>query len=379
MIQFYPMKENDIQSRLTKIEQLIRGDLAVTPKSVEVCNLEIDSEIQSVKKHLKETLLNSNHTFEKTLIFVQASIQQLLAEGSDRLSSLKSSVLGQKHLNERMNHLMDLLDELQVQNVQCFRLDFKAPELYIQAKQREMTLVILQLKSEFKEKLDDRLTLVLNSEVYVLPSDCTYQQIASFKDRLHALKNMDMENLKSDIETPVVFSLLKNGLDTARFLELCIERIENQAIHTVEDMGSFSSEWHRAFLVAEHYATKNKTDSFMVGILEKALKRRSRSVHQFLGRDDSGQTPYFHATTSLVQLLYLFKLWIDTGVMKCENRSGLYHFIHRHVETDRVAHPTVGSMQRKYGTAKKSDKTKVKNLLIVMLNQINQELSSDNA
>ena len=80
---------------------------------------------------------------------------------------------------------------------------------------------------------------------------------------------------------------------------------------------------------------------------------------------------------SVPQLAYLFKLLLDLGIFKPRTQMNILNFISDNFQTPNTADISVRSLRSKYYTIDDCTKAAVKDILIMMLNQVNK-LSNQN-
>ncbi|MFC0318688.1 MULTISPECIES: hypothetical protein [Olivibacter] len=80
---------------------------------------------------------------------------------------------------------------------------------------------------------------------------------------------------------------------------------------------------------------------------------------------------YFHVSLTVSQLIFLFRLFTETGVVIVRHRKDLNEFLVNHVGTTRKDNISIGSIRSKYTRPDKDVVNKVSAVLISMLNLLN--------
>ena len=82
---------------------------------------------------------------------------------------------------------------------------------------------------------------------------------------------------------------------------------------------------------------------------------------------------YFKISISMEQFLFIFRLFIDKGVVLVKRKADLYEFIHAHVGTAKKDNLSTGNMQNTYAENNRVTAIKVKALLQSLIKQIDEQ------
>ncbi len=82
---------------------------------------------------------------------------------------------------------------------------------------------------------------------------------------------------------------------------------------------------------------------------------------------------FFTVSITLEQLLFLFRLLIETGIVIIKRKSDLYDFIHLHIGTEERKTFSRGSLRNAFASRRQATAKKVKDILMEMVRLINQK------
>lgn len=82
---------------------------------------------------------------------------------------------------------------------------------------------------------------------------------------------------------------------------------------------------------------------------------------------------FFTVSITLEQLMFLFRLFIETGIMIIKRKADLYDFIHLHIGTEERTTFSRGSLRNAFASRKQATAKKVKEVLMEMVRLINQK------
>jgi hypothetical protein len=366
------MRQTQFHNHIINIENFFSRELDPTVKNTGQDEKYFFDLILNIKTDLNNEILISLKSFEKSLHYVQSNIQQILYKIYFNKDVDKAPFI----IDCGLNQLLIFLEYLQLQYNSHYYFNNIVPRLFIDYKIAQVKHDVEKLKKELKGKIDERLEIIIENEVFKASENINYDELKNFIKRILDLSKIFIDGVDESTIENAHFTLIESGLHTPKFLTYCLELIWRQELDSEYELETFMSKWQTCLWVCNYANNLVKDKNAFVKLLEKAINKKNNLIKKKIDNQKTISTSYFQAKVSLVQLLYLFKLWIDADVLEFKSRTSLYHFINKHIETLKVKHPTIGSMQRKYATALKTDKIKIKNFLIVMLNQINQELNS---
>ncbi len=82
---------------------------------------------------------------------------------------------------------------------------------------------------------------------------------------------------------------------------------------------------------------------------------------------------FFTVSITLEQLLFLFRLLIETGIVIIKRKADLYDFIHLHIGTEERKTFSRGSLRNAFASRRQATAKKVKDILTEMTRLINQK------
>lgn len=367
------MKNNNLKHTLRKIENIILQNLNKDDGQQSYSEEVIASHFKLIKNELLVSVLESKTSFDRWVVYLQLELQNLL----ELVERNQKHSLGKTHelfFSITLKSFM-LIDELQKDFSAVYRFDFRAPMIYFKHKSEQFRVAIESLNHHLQEvTIDKRLYEILKSHLNAFSNlkDLTYHQINAFEVRLALLNNCLQNSGESELNDKLRLALIRQVFNEEAFISYIVDCINEEMLASKTALDLFLNKWRLIIWSIEKITTGKANKVDLAKILEKALKQKE-SIERIKLAKGKDSLPYFHAHTNLIQLLYFFQLMLDAELLSCKNRTEIFNFISDHIETDRIAHPSLGSMQRKFGTASKMDKIKIKNFLIKMLNQVNQE------
>lgn len=117
-------------------------------------------------------------------------------------------------------------------------------------------------------------------------------------------------------------------------------------------------------------------------ILIKSLSEEikyTQQLHDLDINEQSGNAPglvpklFFTVSITLEELLFVFRLFIETGIFIIKSKSDLYDFVHLHIGTRERKAFSRGSLRNAFSSRRQATAKKVKDILMEMVRLINQK------
>lgn len=117
---------------------------------------------------------------------------------------------------------------------------------------------------------------------------------------------------------------------------------------------------------------KSQLNEYIVGQIRYVKKKEKlHRANMFVKWGRAANPFYFHVSMTVIQLIFLFRLFMEAGYILVKNRKDFNEFITNHVGTLRKDNISIKSIESKYIRPDKKTVDKVSTILITMLNLLN--------
>lgn len=299
--------------------------------------------------------------------------------GTNRFRQLVSALLSE--LNKLLLHLIESYPAY-------FNKHSRAPAAFRNLYRDSITEPVEVILCALKRGKDVALFSLLDTYLHSLQrktefrTETFYQldYLQDFVNALHGLIRRETEDLEKEIYKELV--LLNFNHPHAGYLYITkVKREYEQAESYQEEILEAAA--HLRILQQYPPANRpyNPSAEPLKEILVRSFSEEIKYIQQMQDLDLHGpanQGPvvpriFFTVSITLEQLLFLFRLLIETGIVIIKRKSDLYDFIHLHIGTEERKTFSRGSLRNAFGSRKQATAKKVKEILMEMMRLINQK------
>jgi hypothetical protein len=346
----------------------------------------IQNECLRIKEQLWLSIFEAGLDKER----ITSSLHFLLIQIGE-LSDTAFSVSGNQTLLSELNAFIHYLE---INFSEYFSTSVPAPAAYksslyldLEPKWKLWLQVLSTLPEEegLADQLKEYFVAPFSGKLYAFE---TYKELGYYSALIEALYLRCSDKPKDQLRDCVITELVYHNFNAQAFVSYMLNEVKSkdrlvmskeEQLHILKSkLKSLKQLLERLDYGFDTQASSVKTVLVIdlksqIKELKKGLQKEQKELH--FNREESA-LPYFYVNFTALQLLFFFKLMIETKILLMKNRTGLFNFISHHIGTQRKSKLSTGSMQRKFGVIDSAGVRKVKSSLIDMIQLINKKYSN---
>ena len=346
---------------------------------------DLDSECAKVKRAFKQQVVSfeSDNLVKRYFHFHQESLIDLInnihatAAASDTIDLVEPVV----------TRLFTLLGYLEEHFPEYFDLDMKMPVAAMHQIKQEVNSLTESISAQFKNtKIDIGLVALIRNAIEQFSSQGMSISFRSFY-YLRYLR-VSLANIKLDIESEtidVIRILMHCNFNAdsfyayfVRYIQWSIQKVSS--VNEKLDELAFYIKFANQETCASNLAFNHFNQPINIQIAEwisqeaQYLKHKQQSVPFSVNAEDAVPTDYkLNFDLSVPLLAYLFRAFIETGVIQNKNTSELIRFLAKYAKTKRSESISYESLRIKYYSVENGTKDAVKKMLQSVVNFISKD------
>lgn len=353
-------------------------------------SIRVENAVVSIIREIENKQL---HLFSKPSICInqlQTTIVQL-SEDCKNFLDLKASELSERasKIEILINSIYKLLNVLREDYRSYFNFQMKVPAKI----KNDYNLVLAKqwnkLLLKFKNlDVDKDLLYVLSTyhnEMQTLHK-LTFYELEYWESLIKALSKIDLK-VNPDIEFNLFYQFCYLNFNYHPLFQYCMNKVQRD----YNQVDSYREEFIKIvvqlrtlnqFSVKPNYGYDLNAQPLKIllcGILKNELVCIKKLLHVNLKTLRSNGAKfflrqfYFRISISMEQFLFIFRLFIDKGIVMVKRKADLYEFIHNHVGTAKKDNLSIGNMQNTYAENNRNTALKVKAILQSLILHIDQK------
>jgi len=387
-------------NELSVLEEWLRGFIEKrngNPEGDETIFIEsecmrIGNAIRMHVYHLKNDQKNVSAAIE----FYQAGIKNLSDHAYAILNGSSHSAIKAKLTKEQIKmielfllNLNMLFDHLKDNYYGYLNFTIDVPETYKKQFSADNRQTIDNLIEKFSQRnISEELTRILedylNSKInFTIRSLHDMEYLKSVSSALGKLLDNDESE---DFEKQITTELIYLNFNCLHFIRYYISKIQK----SYDDVDSYEDELKEAILAAKEMRQEQVRPDWAFDIqapnlkqvlskaideeiycLKKLQKNYNKRVYQPQAAAGLSRF-YFKVSITIDQLIFFFRLMIETGTLIAKKKDDVYEFISRHIGTNNKDDLSKGNMRNKYSKPHPKTVLRVKSLLLDMLRILNE-------
>jgi len=359
----------------------------IREEQFELLRQSVSEEAERIKKSFKEQFLSTDKETARRRFFQLHTtlLISLLDEIVDKTATLEPGDLNSTEISFVYSSTESLLDFLKNQFPQYFSVGFKAPLRYSESVLGEIEGSIKNLLVILSESgVDDKIKELIAATFQNQQKNVSYERLSYMQLLQAELSQIEWSDSNSErIRQAFVNTLVKSNFNEKAFVDYYSEHISGAltACETLTDkvdqLGYFVKVMNQT-----HVMPNVVYNPSMPGIKEQLLEWLAHELDYVqlklqLGvasKNDLVIKKDFKLIfdMSVANLAFLFKLFIETGIIQNKNASEVIRFLTKFVKTKKSETVSYESFRIKYYNTESGTKDAVKKILQSLVNSISK-------
>lgn len=358
----------------------------------------IESECARIRTAIRSSILTFGDDRSRSAIYIEFITGELILlsdlwydYGPERLNQEEVVATGFSVLvGSLMKELNNLLLHLIENYPAYFHRHATAPEAFKDLYRQRLSQAATAFLSELRRKGNDKdLFRLLDAYLNSLNKETqfkveTFYQLEYLSDltvSMHQLLKEEGVHLESQIYK----KLLLNNFNHPDFAYLYIMRVKKE-YQQAESYREELLEVATQLRILQQYPSSSRSFNPEAEPLKESLIKSfseeikyTQQLHELDLHEQSGHGSrpepkvFFTVSITLEQLLFLFRLLIETGIIIIRRKSDLYDFVHLHIGTEERKAFSRGSLRNAFSSRRQATAKKIKDVLMEMVRLINQK------